>query len=72
MRFIYEMPVYCGAMKVWRILNLNTGTVYSMDYETLEACKKEIKVGEVRGGAVVKMVDVHDVARVLHYIDSIL
>jgi hypothetical protein len=40
---IYEMPVYCGAMKVWRVLNLHSGTIYSMNFPTFEKASKSIK-----------------------------
>jgi hypothetical protein len=56
-RFVLECPVYDGAGKVWRVLNLNTGTVYSNAYETVHAARKSIAVGEVRGGLTVKAVD---------------
>ncbi len=40
---VYEMPIYCGRTKVWRVLNLNTGTIYSMDFPTIEKAIKSIK-----------------------------
>lgn len=50
------MPVYCGSEKVWRILNLDTGTVYSSNFVDAETAFTAIKEGEVRAGKVVKAI----------------
>lgn len=60
-RFVYEMAVYCGAMKVWRVLNINTGTIYSTNFETMRLAEDSIKEGEVRGSWTVKKVTLMDV-----------
>jgi len=64
MTFIYETPVYCGRTKVWRVLNLNTGTVYSSEYESRAKAMESIEVGVFRG-AVVKAVPVEEVVATL-------
>lgn len=53
---IYEMPVYDGRTKKWRILNLTTGTVYSSDFTTHDAAYTAIEVDARRAGAIVKRV----------------
>ena len=50
------MAVYCGSMKEWRILNINTGTVYSSNFPTKEAAEAAIEDGQIRGGLTVKRV----------------
>jgi hypothetical protein len=50
---IIEVTVYDGALKVWRILNLNTGSIYSMRYETEEIARDSIEEGDIRGGKIV-------------------
>lgn len=60
-RYIYEMAVYCGAMKVWRVLNLNTGTIYSVDHETRELAEASIEDGKPRAGLTVKRVTLEQV-----------
>lgn len=47
--FIYEVPVYDGAKKVWRVLNVNSGTIYSKEFETAEEAYDSINDGEKRG-----------------------
>lgn len=64
-KFIYEMPVYCGKQKEWRILNLNTGTVYSCAYETEEAAANSIENGKQRCGSLVVALEVFEVRRML-------
>jgi len=53
--FIYEMPIYDGALKNWRVLNCHTGTFYSTEFETLEQALKSIKTGEDRSGLTVRL-----------------
>lgn len=64
-KFIYEMPVYCGRQKEWRVLNLNTGTVYSISYETEEEAANSIKNGEKRGDHSVFALGLFEVRKVL-------
>jgi len=47
-RMIYETAVYCGRLKEWRVLNLNTGTIYSMRYETEDEALASIDHGKKR------------------------
>jgi hypothetical protein len=56
-QFIYETIVYCGRTKVHRILNLNTGTLYSSEYDNELDARLDIKDGEVRCGKTVKFID---------------
>lgn len=48
---IYEMPVFDGRAKEWRVLNLLTGTVYSESYDSESAALADINEGEKRGQA---------------------
>ena len=70
MKEIHETPVYCGAMKVWRILNVNSGTLYSMEYDTEEQALNGIKAGEVRNNKTVKLWSILDVAGVLDALED--
>lgn len=45
---IYECPVYDGRTKEWRILNLNSGTVYSSEFNTEEEASLAINEGVFR------------------------
>jgi ribose-phosphate pyrophosphokinase len=68
---ISEMPVYCGAMKVFRIFNLSTGSVYGTEYETLEQCEAAIHDGEKRGSPMNrKVVKAVTLQRVLQLLDG--
>ena len=55
---ILETVVYCGREKKWRILNLNTGTVYAKEFEKHEMVKAidSIEHGTLRGGLLVQYV----------------
>jgi hypothetical protein len=64
-KYIYEMPVYCGRMKEWRILNINTGSIYSVSYKTEAEAEKDIISGEIRANKEVKAIS-------LAYIRSLL
>ena len=48
-------------MKDWRILNLNTGTFYSMHFVTREEADAAISEGEVRGDLSVKRISLPEV-----------
>lgn len=58
---IYELVVFCGALKVYRVLNLSSGTVYSMDYPTFEEASASIEDGEIRSGKVVKRTTLEEI-----------
>lgn len=62
---IYEMVVYCGARKVFRILNITTGSIYSMDYETEKEASDAIEDGEERCGDIVKRISIGDMRTLL-------
>lgn len=62
-KFIYEMAVYCGRTKVWRVLNINTGTVYSSEFGTIGEANASIEDGEPRAGLIVKRVTLNEVAQ---------
>lgn len=64
--YIYEAPVYCGAMKVFRVLNINTGTVYSSNYESLEDAINSIENGEKRAGKIVEGVTLEKIVGLLN------
>jgi hypothetical protein len=64
-RYIFETVIYDGGMKEWRILNLNTGSFYSMHFSTFDKAKESVAVGEMRSGLEVKFIEVHDIARIL-------
>mgnify|MGYP000381981794 CR=1 FL=1 len=65
MRKIYETVVFDGSIKTFRILNLTTGTVYSMNFDTFEEADKAIKRGEVRGQCTVDAVELKDIQLLL-------
>lgn len=56
------MVVYDGAMKVWRVLNLTTGTVYSSEHDTKELAEASIEDGQKRAGFFVKRVTLEDIS----------
>jgi hypothetical protein len=64
-KFIYEIPVYCGRQKHWRVLNLNSGTVYSTDYQTEEEALGSIEAGSEGSGKTVVALGVFEVRRML-------
>ena len=53
---IFETAVYCCRLKEWRILNVNTATVYSGKYESEGEALADIEDGEQRAGKTVKRV----------------
>jgi hypothetical protein len=63
---IYEMVVYCGARKVFRILNISTGSVYCMEYETQAEAEAHIEDGQYRNGKIVKLVNIADLRNILN------
>lgn len=63
---IYEVAVYCGRLKEWRVLNLTTGTVYSLEHSSLEEANAGIEDGEIRVGRVVKRVTLAEIREALN------
>ena len=61
MHRIYETPVYDGRTKVWRILNLNSGSVYSTEYPSQVDALNIIEGGTVRAGAVVTHISLAEI-----------
>jgi len=65
---IYETVVYDGRTKEFRILNLSTGTVYSMGYEKRhkaeQAAEEENGIERTRGRRV-KFIQLFDLQRKL-------
>lgn len=61
MDYIFELPVYDGAQKVFRVLNLATGTVYSNEHNTLNEAIKGIEDGKIRAGCEVKFVTLEEI-----------
>lgn len=60
---IYELVVYCGSTKVFRVLNLSSGTVYSNTYNTFDEASASIEDGEVRAGKLVKRTTLEEINR---------
>lgn len=58
---IYELVVYCGSTKVFRVLNLFTGTVYSNTYDTFDEASASIEDGVIRAGKVVKRTTLEEI-----------
>ena len=56
MQYIYEMAIYDGGLKDWRILNLNSGSFYCTKYKSQQEAEANIKEGELRGGKAVKKI----------------
>lgn len=50
---IHEVPVYDGRYKVWRVLNVTTGTVYSEEHQSEYLASQSIEAGQPRNGHVV-------------------
>lgn len=65
MKIIYECPVYCGRLKEWRVLNLSSGTVYSVGYKTFEEASDSIDTIHKRNGWEVRRVTVPALAKAL-------
>lgn len=63
---IYEVAVFDGRMKDWRVLNLTTGTIYSPRYVTEAEANEAINDGEVRAGATVKRIDRKEIVQKLN------
>lgn len=64
-KFIYEVPIYDGALKNWRILNLLSGTFYSMSYDTFEEANANIDE-EMRAELRVKKVTLQQIVEALN------
>ncbi len=62
---IWEVPVYCGARKVWRVLNLSTGTVYNYDDETQAEAIASIEEGAMRAAKIVRGTTLHEICAAL-------
>lgn len=67
---IYETAIYCGRSKVWRVLNLSTGTIYSADFESKEEAEASIEDGKERSGRVVKRISIFDLVVPSHGVPS--
>jgi hypothetical protein len=65
MPFIYETVVYCGRMKHFRILNINTGTVYASDFPTRKEAEDAIEDGKERAGCIVYRVTMTNITSAL-------
>lgn len=64
--YIYETVVFDGRTKDFRVLNLNTGTVYSLPYKDFDAAVASIIVGEVRGSKTVTYIPLESINNILH------
>jgi hypothetical protein len=65
MKYIWEMPVYCGRLKEWRILNITTGSVYSGSHASQESASEAIEDGTIRAGAMVRRVSLREIQQLL-------
>jgi hypothetical protein len=52
-------------MKVWRVLNLSSGTIYTTDYGTFQEAFDSIQDGKKRGAFIVKRVTVTAISQTL-------
>ena len=62
---IYEMPVYDGRTKEWRILNITTGSVYSGTNITMADTEAAIEDGVERAGHIVRRVTLRELQAIL-------
>jgi len=62
---IYEMVVFCGRTKVFRILNISTGSLYSMDFKTQKEAEDAIDSEKERNGKTVQRVSLGDLRIIL-------
>ncbi len=69
-KFIYETAIYDGRMKNWRVLNLNTGTFYTQEYDERGKAESSIEDGEKRGEYTVKAVPLSSTLRLLQIQDK--
>jgi hypothetical protein len=53
---IFETAIFDGRSKEWRILNLNTASIYTMSYDTEEEALAAIEDGELRGAYTVRRI----------------
>lgn len=65
--YIYEMPVYDGRLKEWRVLNILTGSIYSGHYDNMNDAYKSINEGELRTNRLVKAVTLAEVKALIDY-----
>lgn len=63
-KYLPETTVYDGRYKVWRVLNLNSGTVYSNDHESKEAAAASIEHNTFRAGYIVRRTPFEAIRRV--------
>jgi len=66
MKRIYEIAIFDGGLKNWRVLNLSTLTFYCLDYDTKEEAEAAIEAGEVRCGEIVTAVSHQDAVNALN------
>ncbi len=58
---IFETVVYDGAIKDWRILNINTGTVYSKGFDSKQEAIDAVEHGTIRDGLLVQFVSLESI-----------
>lgn len=64
-KFIYEVVIYDGGLKVWKVMNITTGSLYSFEYNTFEEAEASIEDGKGRVGKVVKRVSLSTIQNLL-------
>lgn len=65
MKSVYETVVYDGATKVFRVLNINTGLIYNMNFKDKAKAEAAIDDGCIRYDMTVKSVSLSDVQTLL-------
>lgn len=70
--FIYEIIVFDGQTKDWRVLNLNTGTIYTTGHKSYELALSAIRINEKRGDFIVKHVKLCDIEKALNFVSPFI
>jgi hypothetical protein len=70
--FIYETVVYDGGSKEYRVLNLNSGSLYTQIYKEEFEAFEAIKDGEERNGYIVKRIKVDSIKYAFEAIEFVM
>lgn len=66
-RHVFEVTVYDGRLKEWRVLNLKTGTIYSIPFESEGKADASIEHGQERAGCVVVRTTLEEICSSLEF-----